>query len=81
MLLAKQDSLSESSMQRGKRTIENLTHGADAFQKTILPPCFQKNAKTAFEYGPATTDTIATWVKMNFFVVFITYIKGNILLE
>ena len=66
MLLAKKDRLTTSSFLRGKKTVENLKNGANSFQSSKLPPCFVQNPKSAYQFGPATTDTIPTWVKMGF---------------
>ena len=66
ILLARKDSLNSHVIARAKKAIDSIKNGANAFQKTKLPPCFVKNAKSTFEHGEATTDTIVTWVKKGF---------------
>jgi len=66
MLSKNKDKLKKTVMKRGQTTVKNLKFGAGAYQKTKLPPCYVKNAKNAYQYGTATTDTIATWIKKGF---------------
>jgi len=55
-----------SQFTRAEKTVGFLKYGADCCQKTPLPSCMQKNAKNAYVYGAAVTDTVASWVKDGF---------------
>jgi hypothetical protein len=51
---------------RGARTLDFLTNGASAHQKSPLPCVTVKNAKTAVKHGRYMTDNVASWVKSGF---------------
>jgi hypothetical protein len=65
-LTKRKDLLLECDCKRGVRCIKNLREGAEAFQKTVLPPCFVANAPSAIRHGVEVTDAIACWVKAGF---------------
>ena len=49
-----------TELNRATKVIEDLRHGAKAFQKSELPPVNTVNEKSALEHGEVLTDTIAT---------------------
>ena len=53
---------------RAKKVVSDLRNGAEAFQKSELPPVNGVNAQSTFTHGQLLTDTIATWVKKGFVV-------------
>ena len=58
--------MTSTELRRAGKVIEDLRQGAEAFQKTELPPVNTVNAKSALENGEVLTDTIATWIKKGF---------------
>lgn len=58
--------MQESERRRADKVIRDLRQGADAYQKTELPPIEAKNANSALENGVMLTDKIATWIKKGF---------------
>ena len=56
------DEMLHSEFKRAERTIENLKHGANAYQKSDLPPITVLNAKSALHHGELITDKIASWI-------------------
>jgi hypothetical protein len=58
--------LTESEISRAKATVDNLKYGASSFQKSDLPPCFEKNAPGIESFGKEVSDTIASWLKKKF---------------
>ena len=58
--------MTKSELRRARRVVYDLKNGADAYQKTKLPPCSVKNAASAFNYGELMTDKIGTWIKKGF---------------
>ena len=55
-------------LRRAKKVVSDLRNGAEAFQKSDLPPVNGVNAQSTFAHGQLLTDTIATWVKKGFVV-------------
>ena len=58
--------MSRTEFNRAKRLLRNLQHGADAFQRSPLPPISTRNAASTGTYGQILTDTIATWIKKGY---------------
>jgi len=58
--------LSRSELRRAKKVISDLREGADAYQKSKLPPLTTPNAKSAYQHGALITDKIASWVEAGF---------------
>ena len=56
------DKLTKSELKRARRVIEDLKNGADACQKSDLPPLATRNSPTSVQYGEPMTDKIATWL-------------------
>jgi hypothetical protein len=56
----------ESEINRAKLCISNLNNGASSFQKTQLPPCFQKNAEGIENFGKEVSDAVASWISKGF---------------
>ncbi len=65
-LMEKRELLTYCDFRRGMRCVRNLREGAEAFQKSALPPCFVDNAPSAVQHGEEVTDAIASWVKAGF---------------
>jgi hypothetical protein len=53
--------LSKSEIKRAARLIYDLRYGADACQKSELPPMATNNSPSAINNGALLTDKIATW--------------------
>ena len=51
---------------RAKACIDNIRFGASSCQKSELPACHCKNAKTAVINGREVTDVLAVWLKKKF---------------
>jgi len=66
ILMENSKKLSASQQLRAKRAIRNLREGAPSHQKSNLPPCFQKNAKSSYVYGKYVTDSIMHWLKSGY---------------
>jgi hypothetical protein len=47
---------------RGGKLLDDLTVGADAYQKKPLPPCVVPNICSAEQHGDMLTDKLASWV-------------------
>jgi hypothetical protein len=62
MLESSRAKLTTHQYRRGLKVLKDLQEGADAAQKTELPPITVKNASSAFENGRLLTDKIASWV-------------------
>ena len=58
--------MTASELKRATKVLDDLRSGADAYQRSPLPPVNTFNAKTAYENGQILTDTIATWIKKGF---------------
>ncbi len=58
--------MSSSQLKRARRVLNDLKFGADACQKSELPPISVANARSALENGALLTDKIASWVKCGF---------------
>ena len=58
--------MTASDLKRATKVLDDLRSGADAYQRSPLPPVNTFNAKTAYENGQILTDTIATWIKKGF---------------
>ena len=58
--------MTASEYRRAVKTVKDLRCGAEAYQKSELPPIRTVNAKSAYDNGEMLTDTIATWVKKGF---------------
>jgi hypothetical protein len=58
-----ENDLTKSELKRAKRVISDLKWGAEACQKTCLPPIATENSPTSVTFGSPMTDKIATWVK------------------
>ena len=57
------DLMTASELKRAKIVISDLRFGANAYQKSPLPPVNTVNTKSAAENGEVLTDTIVTWIK------------------
>jgi hypothetical protein len=55
--------LTDCELRRGLKCVENLSEGANAFQRSELPPCSVENAQSTIKHGEAVTDAVASWVK------------------
>jgi len=51
---------------RADRIVRDLQQGAEAYQKSKLPPMTAPNAKSAYQHGALITDKIASWIKEGF---------------
>ena len=58
--------MTRAERKRANKIFKDLQVGADAYQRSELPPITSRNAKTAYEHGALLTDTIATWVNKGF---------------
>ena len=58
-----ENDLTRAELKRAKRVITDLKWGAEACQKTCLPPLATENSPTTVTFGRPMTDIIATWVK------------------
>jgi hypothetical protein len=58
--------VSEAVLKRGLKLVHDLSYGADAYQKTELPPTTIQNADSAYKHGEVLTDKIALWVELGF---------------
>ena len=58
--------MTASELKRATKVLDDLRSGADAYQRSLLPPVNTFNVKTAYENGQILTDTIATWIKKGF---------------
>jgi hypothetical protein len=58
--------MSVSEYKRGMKVLKDLRFGADAYQKSVLPPATIPNARSAFKHGVMLTDKIAGWVDTGF---------------
>jgi hypothetical protein len=65
-ILAAREKIKYCEFRRGMRCVKNLEEGAEAFQKSELPPCVVDNAPSAVKHGEAVTDAVASWVKAGF---------------
>ena len=52
----------QSEFKRATKVIEDLKHGANAYQKSVLPPITVQNTRSALHHGALITDKIASWV-------------------
>jgi hypothetical protein len=66
VIIEKREQLTYCDLRRGMRCVKNLKEGAEAFQKSALPPCFVGNAPSTVQHGEEVTDAIASWVKAGF---------------
>ena len=60
------EKMTACELRRAKKVVSDLRNGAEAFQKSELPPVNGVNAQSTFTHGQLLTDTIATWVKKGF---------------
>ena len=58
--------MTDAERKRAEKVVMDLKEGANAYQKSDLPPINTANAKSAYKNGEMLTDTIATWVKSGF---------------
>ena len=66
LILKASDKMTRSERKRANKIVKDLRVGADAYQRSELPPITSRNAKSAYEHGALLTDTIATWVNKGF---------------
>ena len=64
IILENSAKLSKSQEIRANKALKHLRHGAPSMQKNNLPSCFQKNAKSAYQYGRFVTDCIMHWLRV-----------------
>jgi hypothetical protein len=57
------DNLTIHQSNRGKKLLDDLTRGADAYQIRPLPAAIIPNASSAAEHGEMLTDKLASWVE------------------
>ena len=60
------DKLKTCEVLRAKACIDSIRLGASSHQKTELPACHCKNAKSAVINGREVTDVLAVWLKKKF---------------
>ena len=58
--------MAKTELRRAKKILKDLQHGAEAYQKSDLPPITTRNSSSAYENGEILTDTIGTWIKKGF---------------
>jgi hypothetical protein len=66
MLKECKSKITSHQWRRGIKCLQDLADGANAAQKSELPPITVRNAESAFENGRLLTDKIATWVESGF---------------
>ncbi len=66
LLHQSKNKLTRHQYRRGFRCLSDLDNGADAAQKSELPPITVRNASSAAANGRLLTDKIATWVDTGF---------------
>jgi hypothetical protein len=68
LILMNRRNLTVHQFRRGMKIAEDLQFGAEAYQKSVLPPITVENTESAYEHGELLTDKIASWIDAGFVV-------------
>jgi hypothetical protein len=68
LVLMNRNNLTVHQFRRGMKIAEDLQFGAEAYQKSVLPPITVENTESAYEHGELLTDKIASWIDAGFVV-------------
>ncbi len=58
--------MTKTQVNRARKVVRDLRQGANAYQKTRLPPITVPNTKSALDNGALITDKIAGWIEQGF---------------
>jgi hypothetical protein len=68
LILMNKDKLTMHQFRRGMKIADDIQFGAEAYQKSDLPPITVPNLVSAHIHGEYLTDKIASWIETGFVV-------------